>query len=182
MVLTMNESVSCMSDERISAIHESGHAVALCYFGPELLWVKIGIERLANGDLIGGMFMMKDVVLHELAKKDEQTVVEHMVLFYAGPEAEDRINPEAMKNGKNISDRQSAGKISSAYCDPCNLPKNSPVPDIKAIHLKAREATQLFVSEHWPEILAVADVLQTKKRLTGDEIKQIILDLREKSN
>jgi hypothetical protein len=167
-------------EDPISAYHEAGHAVACLVQGVGLNWVKIGVERLQNGDSIGGVYEMMSLARTDCIGKGMDFAMRQMIVRLAGPVAESRVHPHDMGPNSHCVDYQGAYEVATlAIGSLVRLGDNTMQPQIDRSVLedaisRAEVATEVFVTEHWPKIEAVAQALLVKRYLTGVEVGEIL--------
>jgi len=175
----MSEEIDPIED-RYSAIHEAGHAIAAVLLDLGLRDVSIGKRRLPNGMLIGGDFRWAGVALEDLAGKGDMAIPP-MTLYLAGPVAEFRINPSPLD--PNVSDdfhralemaEHAAGEVTDLGQGHFQIATTTSAK--MAIYAKGRGAAGALVDEHWPTIEALADLLQARRTMTGQEVYVFIRD------
>ncbi len=176
----MSEEIDPIQD-RYSAIHEAGHAIAAILLGLDLLEVSIGERHLPGGMLIGGDFKWRGVTLPDLAGKGDMAIPP-ITLYLAGPVAERKMNPNAI-NPAVLSDdfvralemaSYAAGIVTDmgGGCYQVAATRH----DQMAMYTKGRDAAGVLVDEHWPTIEALADLLQVRRSMTGGEVAEFIGD------
>ncbi len=166
-------------EDRYSAIHEAGHAVAAVLLDMGLRQVHVGVKKLLNGKLIGGKFEWRGVVLPALAGKGDE-VVPLIAMYLAGPLAEKKINPKAI-NPKALGDdftqalaiaEYAAGEITDLGKGEFRLTFRD---DYRwTIYEKGRLAALALVNEHWATIETIAELLQSRRSMTGEEVGEIV--------
>jgi hypothetical protein len=166
-------------EDRYSAIHEAGHAVAAIVLDLGLLEVSVGKRRLPGGMLIGGDFKWAGVTLPDLAGKGD-LAIPPITLYLAGPVAEMKVNPKAFNPAAPSDDFLQALKMAE-YASGEDFDLGGGHHEVRAtqraqlvLYQKGRDAAGALVDEHWPTIEALADLLQSRRSMTGGEVTEFV--------
>ena len=154
----MSEGIDPIED-RYSAIHEAGHAVAAILLDLGLREVSIGKRRLASGMLIGGGFQWEGVALPDLAGKGD-LAIPPITLYLAGPVAERKINPKAINPAALSDDFLQALKMAGyasgvvTQTGPGRYQIVGTQPAQMAMYQKGSGRGGVLVDDHWSTIEA----------------------------
>jgi hypothetical protein len=176
----MSEEIDPIED-RYSAVHEAGHAIAAILLDLGLLKVSIGKRRLPGGMLIGGDFKWSGVTLPDLAGKGD-LAIPLITLYLAGPVAEMKINPKAFNPAAPSDDFLQALKMAK-YASGEDFDFGGGHHEVRTtqraqlvLYQKGRDAAGVLLDEHWPMIEALADLLQVRRSMSGSEVEDFMRD------
>jgi hypothetical protein len=166
-------------DIRVTAFHEAGHAVALVILGLPLKNVDVLTRRYPDGASHGASH--SEVDFSDYVGKGIDAVKPWMIQSLAGPIAELRVHRDsrlATKSGKKDWEMASQFAALANY--------EGPIPEDGNLNLKidpsrfrpqleaASDEAAKIVGAHWPVIVRVAEMLISRKSLTGDEVAAIV--------
>jgi hypothetical protein len=166
-------------DDRHSAIHEAGHAVAAVAFHLGLQYVSIGDQRLSDGTHIGGDYKWAGVTQREVIGLGRGSIP-LIALCLSGPVAEMKINPDALHPGVLTCDARQGftfAGLATMQFDPATGGVDARNPLVQDMYRKGWDRAKSFVEERWATIEALADQLQVRRRMTGKEVEDFIKDL-----
>ena len=175
----MSEEIGPIEGRR-SAIHEAGHAIAAVLLDLGSRDVSIGKRSLPGGMLIGGDSRWAGVASGDLAGKGDMAIPP-MTPYLSGPAAESRISPRPPD--PDVSDdfhrapemaEYAAGEVTDLGQGHSRVATTTPAK--MAICTKGRGASGTLVDEHWPTIEALADLLQARRTMTGQEVSAFVRD------
>jgi cell division protease FtsH len=181
------------NDIRYVAIHEAGHAVSAVVLGFNLKSVEIRRRRMPSGQWSLGFTDTGSVVNLEVAGKGEEFVKSYLIQEFSGPMAELQVNDRAAESSALADDLEGARRIAVlAICEasdkgdgtfeinPNEMARNE--ARLNSLIRNALEATNLLIKDHWSAICRVADLLVTRKVLTGDEVATIVNAARNRGS
>jgi cell division protease FtsH len=166
--------------ERATAYHEAGHAVAQYYMMPDQKIVRTTIVRLSNGSL-GHMAPASTKELYGFALN---RYTYGIVVSFAGSVA-DRIYTGEMQTGKtsdydHIRMHINALVEEGFFGPPISLGSSydrfagGPEKAVETYWRKMEDFTESFLRKHWREVTAVAEELMLRKTLSGKETVAVI--------
>jgi ATP-dependent Zn protease len=176
-----NRSQDEIDQIRITAFHEAGHAVIAIVMGMNLVSVDIKRRPMSDGRISVGYTKCP-----YRATRDEGEAMSHMIQSLAGLAAEARLTDDCDRSFVACeSDMDDAFKIGSALlCDWLVGPNGSKIipPEEQAKHSetilalmkKAEDQAVTMVTNYWPAIEKVAELLLRKQFLSGAEISAIV--------
>jgi ATP-dependent Zn protease len=175
-------------EERATAIHESGHAVACHTLGRPGSVVTIR-EGAAGASTAGGVGIDWGLSQSDIRGLNTRKVDDAVVILCAGPIAEGRFlgeDPiEFLKRPYSaVGKRGSALRALTGQANDWDLVLRiaqeitqirgvSLITSVSHIHRKAIEAREL-IDEHWTEVEALSAVLLRRKTLTWDDVEGIL--------
>ena len=179
--------VTAPDPDRVTARHEAGHAVAAVRFGFEIDGVDI-IPRPVPGSpgkygLAGADLGLPNI--RHLLGKGEDAVREILIALFAGFQAERKVNPNAgLECGHPQSDGAVAFKYAAgAICTPVRegglLKTKAEEVERKQDQIDAFMARMIedaaeFVAEYEEAIDALADLIYSRKQLSGVEVVRFL--------
>ena len=168
------------TEERYTAIHEAGHAVVAVLVGKELRSITLGIKHLPNGKIASGTFNCGMLNVSEIARHPE-LATPHIMVHLAGPLAEGKVNPQIPAPSMQIGDYRTAMELAALATGKImrsgpRQPQRLKIDDAQrdAFYTEAAKKADALIVEHWPKIKAVADILQMRRAMTGQEVADLI--------
>ena len=167
-----------------NAIHEAGHAVASVVFGLPLASVEIKKRELQPGLVSVGQTNSDGLDLEDIRGKGGAAAMPYIVRLLAGPFAEERVNPTNFEGTAHKGDWDGAWAAAMIAVWGHMPDENAPAPgpdedrqimsELKALKVDSHALTKRLVTENWPVITRVAELLLERTELTGEEVAAIV--------
>lgn len=165
-----------------SALHEAAHAVIARLTGFEVAWVSLDADFIRNDPLaiqnrsahgnplcvtISSVRINPIINKKSALNKDEkETVIGYCMHVLAGPFVEKMIDPVGFNPEQSANDFQQVS-VALTLAEP-NLAAR------KKILTLAKRNLKRAVHELWPAICGVANELQRRSHLTGDDVDEFM--------
>lgn len=178
-----------LSNYRIVAIHEAGHAVAGVVIGLEVRSVNIRPYLLPDGRTRFGL--AEAMSRHdELAGKGEAAAMPYLIQGWSGPIAEQKVNDRYYEYNGSSSDFERLKHIAIISVCGYGMESNVVMSEEQRLRVNAllessRLAAVRLVGERWPAIRTVATSLESllgkNQDLSGDELIRIVNSIESRS-
>ncbi len=152
------------TERQAAAYHEAGHAATHLHFGHDVLQVTIEDDSEAAGHVYTYGLMMYE-------PRHRKTLVrEHIIVCYAGGEAQRRITPSV--EPWHVEDDEAQAFDLLRECPPRGVSYVGDDAYCARLEQLRSEARRL-VGRLWPEIERIAAALLERGTLSGAELRQV---------
>ena len=159
--------------DRLTAIHEAGHAVAAYYLGVSFPRVTIEPDARSRGRVMMGSFQLRKDGEFNLTPARVRTAENRAIVAYAGCLSCRRLDKRSRWRATGAADFEVADELLDALAeldDTCG-------PDAKARRAyKAllRRRAEVLVEMRWRQIVSVGAALTSARTLSWDNVRAAI--------
>lgn len=155
-----------MTQDEEAAYHEAGHAVMALRLGMLIEYVDI---NRGPGAQVGGTRLLQDP--GPLAPPDGSVNLKMVMFSVAGAIAEELVTGVGYgSDGQNKSDHEQAVEWASRGGELLEGPAT------RATRERSWAQAESELKAHWSWVVAVAETLRVRKRLTGSEVLSLLID------